>query len=287
MSVLVIGGTGTIGSQVLNRLTHMGVESSCLSRHADKLKKLAPGVNGHVGDLLRLFSLERGFKGVEKLFLISPISRTETKEGLNAIEAAKAAGVKKIVYISMPKHEGTDKVPQFRNKAPIEAALKDSGIAYTIIRPYNLFQNDHWGRAAISLYDVYPQPIGNIGINRVNVHDVADAAINALLDDKFNQGDYALHSNEVLTGDSIAAIYTKHFGKTINYAGDDLESWANQAQHMMPSWMVQEFKIMYTYIQEKGLIAPTEDAKRQEELIGHPPSSFDDFVAELAKTWKD
>ena len=285
MSVLVVGGTGIIGGQVLNRLIKMETPVRCLTRHPTSLAKLAPGVVGHIGDLLRSFSLSRSFSDMERLFLISPVSRTETKEGLNAIEAAKAAGMKKIVYISMPRREGSTHIPQIRNKGPIENALRESGIAYTILRPNNLFQNDYWGKAAITLYDVYPQPIGHVGLNRVNVHDVADAAVNALNNHRFDGKDYTLHGSEVLTGDCTAEIYSRHFGKEIKYAGDDLDNWSSQAQHMMPNWMVQEFKIMYEYYQKHGLIATNEELMRQEEVVGHPPRSFDGFVAQLAKIW--
>ena len=287
MSVLVVGGTGIIGGQVLNRLVHMGVPVRCLTRHPANLAKLAPGVVGHIGDLLRSFSLGHSFNGMERLFLISPVSRTETREGLNAIEAARAAGMKKIVYISMPRRDGSAHIPQVRNKGPIEKALRESGIAYTILRPNNLFQNDYWGKAAITLYDVYPQPLGRVGLNRVNVHDVADAAVNALFDSRFDGGDYTLHGSQVLTGDSIAQVYSRHFDNTIRYAGDDLENWAAQAQHMMPNWMVQEFKIMYDYYQQHGLIATDEELVSQEEVVGHPPRDFDTFVAQLAKVWRE
>ncbi len=287
MSVLVVGGTGIIGGQVLRRLVQMGAPVRCLTRHPANLARMAPGVVGHIGDLLRSFSLPHSFEGMERLFLISPVSRTETREGLNAVEAARAAGMKKIVYISMPRRPGSEHVPQIRNKGPIERAIRESGIAYTILRPNNLFQNDYWGKAAITLYDVYPQPIGGVGLNRVNVHDVADAAVNALFDSRFDGTDYALHGTEVWTGESTAAVYGRHFGKPVRYAGDDLEKWAAQAQHMMPNWMVQEFKILYDYYQHHGLIATDEELARQEEVIGHPPRDFDSFVAQLARVWRE
>ncbi len=285
MSVLVVGGTGIIGGQVLNRLVQMGAPVRCLTRHPANLAKLAPGVVGHIGDLLRSFSLSHSFNGMEKLFLISPTSRTETKEGLNAVAAAKAAGIKQVVYISMPQRPNSAQVPQIRNKGPVEKAIRESGIGYTIIRPNNLFQNDYWGKAAITLYDVYPQPLGHVGLNRVNVHDVADAAVNALSSDRFDGKEYTLHGRERLTGDTIAEAYSRHFGKPIRYAGDDLENWAAQAQLMMPNWMVQEFKILYHYYQQHGLIATEEELTQQQEIVGHPPREFDDFVAQLANVW--
>jgi len=287
MSVLVIGGSGLIGGHVLTRLLNANAEVRCMTRHPKNLESFAPDVKGCLGDLLRSFSLSRCFKDTEKLFLISPVSRTETIEGMNAVAAAQATGIKKIVYISVPMPQGSTHIPQFRNKGPIEKAIKESGITYTIIRANNYFQNDFWGRAAVTLYDVYPQPIGHVGLNRVDVRDVADAATNALLSSDFDNTDYAIHGTELLTGDSVAEYYSRHFNKKIRYAGDDLEAWANQALHMMPNWMVQEFKIMYEYFQAHGLKARPEDLARQEQIIGHPPRDFDSFVTQLAQAWKD
>jgi len=287
MTTLVLGATGTVGKSVLANLAAKGEDVRGMTRYEAKLDTLPQGATGCVADLMAMASLKSAFDGVDKVFMITPLSQNEIQMGRNTVTAAKAAGVKHIVYMSVPMPEGTEKVPHFRNKTLIERTLKDSGIPVTILRANNFFQNDLWGQAAIMGYSTYPQPIGNLGLNRVDSRDVADAAVTALTQAGFEGQDIAIHGPDTLTGDGVASIFTQQLGKMINYAGDDLDSWAQQSQHMMPTWMVSDFKLMYQFFQTHGLKATAEELEKQEAIIGHPPRSFKAFVEQVAKNWAE
>jgi uncharacterized protein YbjT (DUF2867 family) len=287
MKVLVIGGTGSVGSEVLSALHRAGVKTRCMSRYANKLKSLPTGVEACVGDLERPTTLATAFNGVDGVFLMTALSRNETLQGLAAVTAAKTAGVDKLVYLSVPMPPGSDHIPHYLGKIPIERTIRDSGINYTILRPNNFFQNDYlWCRAAVMSYGVYPQPIGSVGLSRVDSRDVADAAVNAFLEPGHEGKEYPLHGPDVLTGESVAKIFSKHLGREVRYGGNDLEAWAKQAQHMMPEWMVRDLRIMYDYFQKHGLIATPEDFAEQYKVLGHAPRRFDDFVAEIVPIWQ-
>jgi uncharacterized protein YbjT (DUF2867 family) len=287
MKVLVIGGTGSVGSEVLSALHRAGVKTRCMSRYANKLKSLPAGVEACVGDLERPTTLATAFNGVDGVFLMTALSRNETLQGLAAVTAAKTAGVDKLVYLSVPMPPGSDHIPHYLGKIPIERTIRDSGINYTILRPNNFFQNDYlWCRAAVMSYGVYPQPIGSVGLSRVDSRDVADAAVNAFLEPGHEGKEYPLHGPDVLTGESVAKIFSKHLGREVRYGGNDLEAWAKQAQHMMPEWMVRDLRIMYDYFQKHGLIATPEDFAEQYKVLGHAPRRFDDFVAEIVPIWQ-
>ncbi len=285
MTILVMGATGSVGKEVLAGLVAKGVKARGMTRYSAKIKDFPSGAEGSVGDLVAMGSLGKPLNGVEQVFMVTPLSQNEIQAGRNAITASKMAGVKKIVYLSEPLPAGSEAIPHFRNKGLIEKALKDSGITYTILRPNNFFQNDLWGQAAIMSYGTYPQPLGNVGLNRVDSRDVADAAINALLNEGFENQEFAINGTDVLTGDGIAAMFSNQLNKEIRYGGDDLDAWAKQSQHMMPAWMVEDFKVMYAYFQEHGLKASQEDLGKQLAIIGHDPRKFSDFVAELAHAW--
>jgi uncharacterized protein YbjT (DUF2867 family) len=287
MKVLVIGGTGSVGSEVLSALHRAGVNTRCMSRYANKLKSLPAGVEACVGDLERPTTLATAFNGVDGVFLMTALSRNETLQGLAAVTAAKTAGVDKLVYLSVPMPPGSDHIPHYLGKIPIERTIRDSGMNYTILRPNNFFQNDYlWCRAAVMSYGVYPQPIGSVGLSRVDSRDVADAAVNAFLEPGHEGKEYPLHGPDVLTGESVAKIFSKHLGREVRYGGNDLEAWAKQAQHMMPEWMVRDLRIMYDYFQKHGLIATPEDFAEQYKVLGHAPRRFDDFVAEIVPIWQ-
>ncbi|WP_261301764.1 SDR family oxidoreductase [Paenibacillus andongensis] len=85
----------------------------------------------------------------DAIFLANALSPTETAQGLAAVEAAKRADVKKIVYLSVPMPEDSKHMPHFKSKIPVEEAIRQSGASFTILRPNNFFQNDYWYREAI------------------------------------------------------------------------------------------------------------------------------------------
>lgn len=287
MKVLVIGGTGSIGGEVARGLLRAGIKVRCMSRYANKLKTLPEEIEGCVGDLEKPATLGTAFADVDAVFLMTALSRNETLQGLAAITAAKTANVNNLVYLSVPMPPGSDHIPHYLGKVPIERVLRESGMRYTILRPNNFFQNDYlWCRAAVMFYGVYPQPIGSVGLSRVDIRDVAETAVIALTQPGHDGKEYSLHGPDVLTGEIVAAIFSKHLGREIRYGGNDLEAWAKQAQHMMPEWMVRDLRIMYDYFQKKGLIASAEDLAAQNKVLGHAPRRFDDFVAEIVSIWQ-
>ena len=187
MKVLVIGGTGTVGSQTVAQLLNRGTNVRVMTSKEENLQKLPKGVEGVVGNLHNEESLSKAFDGIDRVFIITPVSQTETEEGLAAVNAARNAGVKRIVYLSVHRLEDIQEAPHFSSKIPIENAIKSSGIEYTILRPNSFFQNDYWFQQPMLDYGIYPNPIGNKGINRVDVRDISEAATNALLGQGFTK----------------------------------------------------------------------------------------------------
>jgi uncharacterized protein YbjT (DUF2867 family) len=287
MKILVIGGTGTVGSQVVTALLGRNLDTRVMTSSTDKLSKLPAGVEGVVGNLRDPATLKDVFKGIERVFLLTPLSQTERQEGLNAVEAAKAAGAKRLVYMSVHRVEDIPEAPHFADKVVIEKAVQESGIPYTIIRPSNFFQNDYWFKQPLTEFGVYAQPIGNTGVHRVDVRDIADAVVNALLEDRYTGKIYSLVGPEKLTGESTAKTYAKYLGKEVVYAGDDLDKWVEAARTMLPDWMVEDFRIMFKHFQTKGLLATPEHLAETEQILGREPRSFDTFAAEITTAWKN
>lgn len=285
MKTLVIGGTGTVGAHIVRSPALTNHSIRVMSRVSDNLVGLPSNAQGCIGDLARSSSLKQAMDGADQVFLTTPLSENESKLGLNGVKIAQESGIKRIVYLSVLMPEGSEHIPHFASKIPIEQAIKKSGIPYTILRPNIFFQNDFWCEAAIMLYNVYPQPIGNKGINSIDARDVADAAVNALTSNEFENRTYNLHGPETLTAQIVASIFAKALEKDVYYTGGNLEEWSKQARHMMPVWMVDDLKIMYQYCQEYGFIATASELQSQEKILGHEPRSFKKFVAEVVPNW--
>jgi uncharacterized protein YbjT (DUF2867 family) len=286
MKTLVIGGTGKVGSMVVEGLLKRKILVRVMSHSPDKLKKLPTGVEGYRADLDDPDTLPEAFKDIDSVFLLNTVGPNETAEGLNAVSAAKAAKVRKIVYMSVAMPAGSETIPHFRSKLPVEKAVRESGIPYTILRPNNFFQNDLWLKDAIMQHGVYPQPVGKKGLNRVDVRDIADCAINALTRSGHENETYDIHGPDTLTGEGIAGAYTKHLGREVRYGGDDIEAWAESSKGMMPEFLIADMRIMYQFFQNNGMIATKDELERTEKLLGRKPRTFDAFVKEIALEWR-
>ena len=281
MKILVIGGTGTVGSAVVGRLVKRGDGVRVLTRSAAKSGTLPAGADGVVGDMGDPASLRAAMEGVDGVFLIVPVARDETRLGLNAVGAAKGAKVGRIVYLSVFGAETAPEIPHFIGKVPIEEAVRASGLSYTILRPNYFFQNDEGLIPAIA-QGMYPQPLGEVGVNGVDVGDIADAAVAALTSSGHEGATIPLVGPDVLTGPSVASTYAKHLGRPVAYGGDDLDDWSDRMAEHMPDWMVADLKAMFDRFQRHGLRASDADLAAVRQALGREPRRFDDFAAELA-----
>ena len=176
MSILVTGGTGQVGSLVVKELVARGADVKILTRDPGKVHA-AKGITAVAGDLLEPATVKRVFDGVDGVFLLNAVSRTESSEALMAITGMRFTGVTRVVYLSVQDADVAAWLPHFGAKVGAEAALEVSGIPFTILRPNNFFQNDYYFKDVLLQYGLYPQPIGSRGLSRV---DSAIAAASAM-----------------------------------------------------------------------------------------------------------
>lgn len=284
MKILVLGGTGTVGSNVVQELLARDAEEvRVLTRDAQKAKHLPAGV---VGDLNEPDTVRSVFRGIDGVFLLNLGTPTETFEGLMALNSARLSGVQRLVYLSIHDIEAAPHVPHVGPKIAIEAAIKASGMAYTVLRANNFYQNDYWFKDTLLRDGLYPQPIGDLGVSRVDVRDVAEAAAIALTTGRHDGQTYDLIGPDVHTGQSTADIWSRALGRPVQYGGNDLDRWEQQSLGFMPAWLVFDYKIMYGFFQAHGLIATADDVERLSRLLRHAPRSFEDFATETAGVWR-
>ena len=278
--IVVIGGTGTVGSQTVRELMKRGAEVRVMTRSTNRIASLPNGVEGVVGSLLKPESLPSVFSGADKLFLITPLDRDETAQGIDAVDAAIAAGIRRIVYLSVHHADKALTIPHFVSKLPIEGVIRASGVEHTILRPNNFYQNDLAVLDAIRR-GVYPQPSGSVGMNRVDVRDIAEAAAIALTQPGHSGKTYSLVGPRAWTGAEISGMLAGHLGKPVIYVGDDLKAWAAQMRAFMPNWLVRDLEIMFQHFMTAGLLATQAEIDELTAILGHAPRSYEAFVKEV------
>jgi uncharacterized protein YbjT (DUF2867 family) len=278
--IVVIGGTGTVGSQTVRELMKRGAEVRVMTRSTNRIASLPNGVEGVVGSLLKPESLPSVFSGADKLFLITPLDRDETAQGIDAVDAAIAAGIRRIVYLSVHHADKALTIPHFVSKLPIEGVIRASGVEHTILRPNNFYQNDLAVLDAIRR-GVYPQPSGSVGMNRVDVRDIAEAAAIALTQPGHSGKTYSLVGPRAWTGAEISGMLAGHLGKPVIYVGDDLKAWAAQMRAFMPNWLVRDLEIMFQHFMTAGLLATQAEIDELTAVLGHAPRSYEAFVKEV------
>src|SRR5690349_12428550 len=98
--ILVVGATGQLGTRLIRRLAAAGIRPRALTRSPQKGEALAALATPVVGDLGAPETLSDAFEGTERVFVVAPPTADMEAIERRAIEAALAAGAKRIVYLS-------------------------------------------------------------------------------------------------------------------------------------------------------------------------------------------
>ena len=149
MSLLIIGGTGTLGRQVVLQALTKGYPVRCMVRNFRKANFLKEwGVELVYGDLARPETIPPCLKGITAVIDASTsraneldsLKKVDWDGKLCLIESAKAANIKRFIFFSTQNVEQFDNIPLMKIKYGIETKLKQSGIPYTIFRLTGFYQ---------------------------------------------------------------------------------------------------------------------------------------------------
>jgi uncharacterized protein YbjT (DUF2867 family) len=284
MKILVIGGTGHVGSEVVKELKKRNADVRALVRNPD-IKSL-PGVEMVVGDLLDPVSIEKALDGVDKLYLLNAVTPDELTQGLIAYDLARKRKLSHVVYHSVFRVEHFKDVPHFASKLAIENAIREFDVPFTIIRPNYFFQNDASFKDILTKMSKYPNPLGPIGISAVDIRDIAEATAISLTSDTHFGRTYNVNGPAILSGPKAASIWSKVLGKEINYAGDNLDTFEEQMRKHAPSWAAFDIRMMFQGYLERGFVAEDGDAATLTTLLGHEPRAYEDFAYETMGEWQ-
>jgi uncharacterized protein YbjT (DUF2867 family) len=286
MKILVTGGTGNVGGNVVKELLKRGAEVRVLARKQPEEGKLPAGVEVAIGDLLDPVAVEQAMQGVDKLFLLNAGVPEELTQALIAYGIAKRISLKHVTYLSVFKVDQFRDVPHFASKLAMESALREFGVPYTILRPAYYIQNDLNLKAALTGPGVYPMPIGTEGIAAADVRDIAEAAAISLTEEGHEGQTYDIVSPTTISGPGNAALWGKLLGKEIKYTGHNFDQWEQGMRAKAPSWSAFDLRMMFQGYFDRGFASTETEVARLTKLLGHAPRSYEEFANETAAAWK-
>lgn len=217
--IIVSGASGQFGHAAASRLLDKGCQVIALSRSVDKLADLAArGAEVRAADFDSPDGLQEAMAGADKLLLISTtmVGQRPRQHG-NAIAAAKAAGVKHIVYTSVtdggnPNHPAVEQHDHYAT----EQLLKESGLAYTILR------NSQYSEAIATAMAIpaltagsKPDNCGDGKIAFVSRDDCVATAVGVLTQDGHENAIYDVTGPELLSVPEAMAMVAEIAGKPI------------------------------------------------------------------------
>lgn len=285
--ILVTGASGNYGKATIDFLLKKGIPANSISglvRNEDKIEDLkAKGINLRIGDYDNYDTLIEAFKGVEKLLLISGSDvANRGQQHKNVVNAAKAAGVKHILYTSFERKNDTETSPiYFLAKSHIETEefIKESGLTYTIFRN-NLYLDIlpmFFGEKVLTTGIFLPA--GDAKSAYALRSDMSEATANVLTSTGHDNKVYSLNNTENVSLQEIAQDLSEIVGKEINYVSPSKDVYTETLTKAgVPAQYIGMFSDFAEAIKQGEFSAEKTDL---ENLLGRKPTSAKAFLKEV------
>lgn len=286
--ILVTGATGMFGKHAVQQLMEKGVNTSdisVLSRSMEKANNYKEdGITVKIGDYNNSDSLVKAFEGVDKLLFVSS-SETENRaeQHQNVVRAAKATGVKNIVYTSFMRNQETDNSAiafLMDSHLKTEKWIKDSGIAYTFLQnaTYLDMLPMFIGEQVLET-GVIMQPAENGKSSSVLRQELAEAAAVVLTSEGHENKAYPLVNNQAISYNEVAELITEISGKNITYKSPSPEEYqATLKTYGVPDEYIGLFTA-FSVAQANGELEMSDNSL--EKLLGRKPTTAKEFLTKV------
>jgi len=223
LAVVVTGGTGKQGGAVVKSLLERGHEVRAVTRSTEsaKARELAnAGVTLVRASLEDTAALTKALEGATSLFaMTTPFeggTQADTRQGISAADAAKAAGVH-LVFTSIGSANRQTGIPHFDSKYEIEEHIAKIGVRATVLAPVYFMENLYFGKEQLAK-GIYAAPLPPTRqLAQVAVADIGAVAVRLLEDPgRFGGKRFDLGGDE-LTGNDVLAILSRVTGRPFTY----------------------------------------------------------------------
>jgi len=285
--IAVTGATGTLGRRVVDRLATSGVPLRLVVRNAGRAPVVAGAeVVENPGGYADPTGLRAALEGADTLYLVSAAEAEDRlQQHLDAVDAAVAAGVQRIVYTSFLNASPDAVFTLVRQHAATEDRIRQSGVRATFLRhsmyadfvPFFATVED--GGAVIAA------PAGNGRISFVSRDDLADVAAAVLLREDRDLDGQALEVTgpEALTMTEAADVLTRITGRPVTYRNQTVEeAWATRRPSGHPDWEIEGWVTSYLAIAAGELETVTDVVPT---LTGHPARTVAEHLRAHPEDW--
>ncbi len=281
MKVLAVGAAGASAGLVTRALVARGVEVRGLVHTSEREEAARENgaVETVVADLDDRAALVRALDGVDAVFHIVPaFVPDEAATGLVMVEAAVAAGVRRIVFSSV-YHPSLQELSNHRDKQPVEQAIYDSELEFTILQPAMFMGQLDGYLTGAREEGVIAGPYSSASrMAYVDYLDVAEAAALALTTDRLLGGTFELAGPGEYSRDDLARELTALLGRPVHAEG----SVPAELDPGMPGPLREGLVRMFHHYDTVGLRGG--NSLVLETILGRPATSVPDYLRELVGT---
>jgi len=281
--ILVTGAGGTVGSEVVRQLREAGASfRAAYHSHPKAEAARAEGIDAVTIDFDERDSLRNALEGVSALFLLSN-GADQARREIAAVEAAKAAGVQRIVKLSVIDAPGESYSFAMMHRA-VEQAIEASGLAWTHLRPNGFMQNlGNYLIGTIREHGAFYSSTGDAKIAHVDVRDIAAVAAKVLTEEGHAGKSYTLTGPQALTYDEIASKLSAAAGREIRYVHvSDAEVKAAITASGGPEAYADAFLDLLRFYRTGAAGSISDDIRN---VTGREARSFDDYARDYAKVF--
>lgn len=276
--IAVTGATGQLGRLVIEQLkARVSGQQSVVALVRDPAKAADLGVEARAADYDQPKTLAQALKGVDVLLLISSDAIGQrVPQHRNVIEAAKAAGVKRIAYTSI-LHADTTPIGLGVEHHATETMIRESGLDYTLLRNSWYLEN-YAGAIAGALHaGAFVGSAGEGRISAASRADYADAAAVVLTSEGHAGKTYELAGDEAFTLADLAAETSRQTGRDLPYNNLPEAAYAEVLTGVgLPPPVAAMLAQSDVGAAQGGLF---NDSRQLSRLIGRPTTPWTAFVA--------
>jgi len=279
--ILITGATGNNGSALVKQLSARGVPMRAFVRNLAHAQTVAlPGVEMVEGDFAKPETFTRALEGVERLFLLMPSSSDVEVQQRHFVDAAKRSGVKHIVKLSQFAADEHAPGRFQRYHGAVEHYIRDSGIAFTFLRP-NLFMQGLLNfRSVIASGGALCLSAGNARVSIVDVRDIASVVVMVLCEPGHEGKTYDITGPQALTHAEMAERLSEALGRRIAYVDIPADAMRQVLLDLnIPSWQAEGLVEDYEHYRRGEAAAITTTVR---DITGAEPRTFQQFARDYA-----